>query len=711
MTKLTWVAVNPGTWTSPGNWSPAQMPGAADDVVFDGSGNALSFVSSTSIHTLTIADPTTLLSATGTLTVAEDLMISAGTLSVASTGRAVLKDFSNQGTIRVASGGTVSASGSYDTDSVSRIGGSGGTLRLLGTLANTGNVWTLPGTAAVNITALGTVVGGTVVGNHTAIYGEPATLDGVTWRGNLGVEGTLQVNSGLVVRNADGTGDGTLTVAGGTVQFNGTQTFDNVDVRLMAQYAAHNFIMADGSLTLGAGTRILLDDTGGRGGELIIKLDGVDAASTIVNQGTVAYTPNGSASDTGGIFVWVANFRNEGVLSVSGAASLVTYSLLRVTSTAFTNAAGGTITVEKGAGTTVAEMTVSSATDFTNDGLISVNGGSLDVAPLLQGSGQVLVQQHGTADLHLGATQGQTIAFGDSGVLELGLPALFAGTITGVTSATRIDLGVSATALSYTANQLLMQLDGGQTFTLTIVGDGLTLDDFIVNTGTATTSITTDVPAPCFAAGTRIETMNGAVAVEALRVGDRVRVASDAGWRDIIWIGHRRVDCRLHPRPKQVLPVRVAAGAFGAGRPSRDLYLSPDHAVFVDGVLIPVRCLVNGDSIAQCAVNEVTYFHVELACHDIVLAEGLSVESYLDTGDRDSFANGGGVTRLFPAFGPAGGSGMVWDAHACAPLVVTGPKVEAVRRVLAQASAARGSGTAARGRRSPSPGQRRTRAG
>jgi len=34
------------------------------------------------------------------------------------------------------------------------------------------------------------------------------------------------------------------------------------------------------------------------------------------------------------------------------------------------------------------------------------------------------------------------------------------------------------------------------------------------------------------------------------------------------------------------MPIRVARDAFRRGHPSRDLLLSPDHAVFVDGVLI-----------------------------------------------------------------------------------------------------------------------------
>ena len=50
---------------------------------------------------------------------------------------------------------------------------------------------------------------------------------------------------------------------------------------------------------------------------------------------------------------------------------------------------------------------------------------------------------------------------------------------------------------------------------------------------------------------------------------------------------------------------------------------SPDHAVFIDGVLIPVRYLINGRTIVQEPADEVTYYHVELPRHDVIFAEGL----------------------------------------------------------------------------------------
>jgi hypothetical protein len=126
--------------------------------------------------------------------------------------------------------------------------------------------------------------------------------------------------------------------------------------------------------------------------------------------------------------------------------------------------------------------------------------------------------------------------------------------------------------------------------------------------------------------------------------------------------------------PQSVRPVRIARGAFGPGVPARALLLSPDHAVFADGVLIPVKGLINGVSVAQVARDEVVYWHVELDRHDVLFAEGLSCESYLDTGDRPSFENGGAAALH------ADHASRVREAEGCAPLHVVGPTVAAVRR-------------------------------
>ena len=189
---------------------------------------------------------------------------------------------------------------------------------------------------------------------------------------------------------------------------------------------------------------------------------------------------------------------------------------------------------------------------------------------------------------------------------------------------------------------------------------------------------------PCFAAGTALLTATGPVAVEGLAVGQRVVTTLSGRLRRIGWIGHRRVAPARHRVQADVTPIRIRADAFGPGQPLRDLRLSPDHAVFLDGCLIPIRHLVNDVTILPDPVTTVTYYHVELAdhdghaVHDVMLAEGMAVESFLDTGNRDAFADAP-APAVHPDF-----ARRMWDSAACAPLHEGGPLVAAVRaRLLA----------------------------
>ncbi|MGA2950668.1 MAG: Hint domain-containing protein [Caulobacteraceae bacterium] len=145
----------------------------------------------------------------------------------------------------------------------------------------------------------------------------------------------------------------------------------------------------------------------------------------------------------------------------------------------------------------------------------------------------------------------------------------------------------------------------------------------------------TITPPVCFCSGTLIRTTRGEVAVEDLTVGDLAVTASGEA-RPIIWIGHKRI-----LRPSRVeQPVRVAPDAIGEGLPARRLRLSPGHAVclsFVEEVFVPVSELINDATIVREAVGEVTYWHVELETHDVLLAEGLPCESYMDAGNRAFF--------------------------------------------------------------------------
>ena len=168
----------------------------------------------------------------------------------------------------------------------------------------------------------------------------------------------------------------------------------------------------------------------------------------------------------------------------------------------------------------------------------------------------------------------------------------------------------------------------------------------------------------------------GEVAVEALAEGDLV--ATLGGMRPVTWIGRRRVDIAAHRDPEAVQPIRLRRDAVAPGVPSRDLLVSPDHAIHLDGVLIPARLLVNGASIVQeTGLRAVTYFHVELDAHAILFAEDLEAESYLDTGNRAMFENAGVAMRLHPDFSV---SARLRDGRAgtCVPLATDAATVRPV---------------------------------
>jgi hypothetical protein len=157
----------------------------------------------------------------------------------------------------------------------------------------------------------------------------------------------------------------------------------------------------------------------------------------------------------------------------------------------------------------------------------------------------------------------------------------------------------------------------------------------------------------------------------------------------VVWVGRRAFEPARHPQPDQVQPVRISRDAFGPSLPHRDLFLSPDHAIYAEGVLIPVKHLINGTTIAPVRRRMVRYLHLELPEHAAILAEGLPCESYLDTGDRSGFA-GGRVTALHPAWGSEGRDiALLMDAIGFAPLRVSGAEVERLRARLAEQAAER----------------------
>jgi Hint domain len=200
------------------------------------------------------------------------------------------------------------------------------------------------------------------------------------------------------------------------------------------------------------------------------------------------------------------------------------------------------------------------------------------------------------------------------------------------------------------------------------------------------------IAAVCYARGTMIRTPDGEVAVEKLRAGKPVTIVQDGEQlaRQVRWLGHRRIDLTKHPRPETVAPIRIQAGAFADCMPHRDLVVSPDHAIFVDGKLICARQLVNGTTIRQeTNWTAVDYYHVELDHHAILLAEGLSAESYIDTGNAGFFANSDAPLVLRPDLTDESAY-PTREAGSCAPFVWDEANVQPVWQHLADRAAALG---------------------
>jgi len=115
--------------------------------------------------------------------------------------------------------------------------------------------------------------------------------------------------------------------------------------------------------------------------------------------------------------------------------------------------------------------------------------------------------------------------------------------------------------------------------------------------------------AACFAAGTEIATPDGVKLVEDLQIGDMT--------------------------------------------PSKDLVLTGDHAMFVDGYLVNASALVNGDTIDYLPLAECEFrlrvYHVETEAHEVLVANGAASESYLDIPSRKTFDNFDSYTALYGA--------------------------------------------------------------
>ena len=178
---------------------------------------------------------------------------------------------------------------------------------------------------------------------------------------------------------------------------------------------------------------------------------------------------------------------------------------------------------------------------------------------------------------------------------------------------------------------VIVQASGG-------VGAMYVYSDVLYTGGETLTSDTSTPYTFCFGPGSAIATPSGPVAVETLVPGDRVQTA-EGQEVPVLWVGRQT----LRQRFSDVGLVRLCKGALGNGLPLRDLMVTSDHALLIDGLLVQAGALVNGDSIVAVPRSQLpqtlTVYHVETPDHEVILAEGAPCETFIDAAGRRAFDN------------------------------------------------------------------------
>ncbi len=450
--------------------------------------------------------------------------------------------------------------------------------------------------------------------------------------------------------------------------------------------------------------------------------NGLIQVGTATTPGVVAFQVTDAAAFDG-------SFTNNGQLTIENQ-STFTYEPTATSDGNLTNTANGEITVDPGGTFNALGSGINGASNtFTNDGIVLVEGAAEDVttfAPVatFEGTGSVLVagaQGEDPADTvaklgpnttgtfalangqlnltDLGGTPAPTVDFlnnnavvsttivptqnglgnyTSSTALNATLEGFTAGDVLEFNIQNQSPIAPDLTESFNAANGLLtLVFNTFETVNLTFSGT-YSLSDFDVQgdgTNFTVTTPSTVNASPCYCPGTLIRTPSGETPVEDLEVGDEV-VTLSGRVEPIRWVGRRSYAGRFLAANPALHPVRIAAGAIEAGMPARDLLVSPLHALYLDGVLIPAGALVNGSTIRrEVAVGELHYIHIELPQHDVIWAEGLPAESFVDDDSRGLFQNAHDYARRY-------GNLLHKPAVVYAPRLEDGYEVERVRRHL-----------------------------
>ena len=510
-------------------------------------------------------------------------------------------DAANWQDVTAGAGAAIVAPGSLDHVTIA------GSTTLAQVIAGEGDAASLAFTG--NVIVAGQFTVGTLSGNVT-LYDGASVVAGSAVLGAVTIEGDSQLSVTSVVTAGTVTiGDqfAQRSLTGGSVASDGTLTAGSASFAGLTAYGGA--VSVSGVVDLGVGKL--------NAGPARVQVGALTAGMVSVNSfGSVEIGDKGNAAKAAVTVDAGATLNLDSSVGGGGSilANVVDNGLIAVSPQSYNTITGtlhGTGTIQVGNGATLT--------------LLSDSSSSVDIS--LQGADDTIYAYLG----HDVGAQITNFVPGDQIMLYAGYPAVAPGTASLNGDDLTLTVGNAA------SHFYLPGLAPGASFTASHNSSS----EYYYFTETL-----------CFCARTLIQTDRGPVLVEHLAIGDTV-ITADGTPEPIRWIGQRSYAGSFIAGNAAMLPICVRAGALADGVPSRDLWVSPGHALLVDGQLVPAMRLVNGVSVTQASrVETVHYYHVELHRHAILLANDAPAESYLDIGSRNQFQNAASFHAADPDAAP-----------------------------------------------------------
>jgi hypothetical protein len=471
--------------------------------------------------------------------------------------------------------------------------------------------------------------------------------------------GTLSVAGGdedLLFDGATNSFSGTY-VGGGMIDYgDGINTLYTIDYTLGACTTSFGTVEQDGVLTLSTDST-LLNYNGAtwnlNNGSGFVLVDPSQSAAEFTDYGKLV--DNASGTTVMPISTYFQNF-GSGLISVASGSTLAFnglsnqfYGPITGTGGTFSLGGGGTDSINSSTTISTSAWTITDAgTDVTLNETLTYAGTFLENSGTTLNLNDDLTLSNATIDGSVIGSSAAEIIMASGSNLQIGNLANFNASIGGFANGDILTVdntnGIKSSNFygSSDTTSLVMTDNGAVVGTLELTGGNYT---------NATVNSSGQI-ALCFMRGTKIRTPDGEIAVETLQRGDPVSTV-DGLSMPVAWIGRQTVSTRFID-PLRVLPIRIKQGALGDNIPSRDLLLSPDHAILIGDVLIQAGALLNGVSIVrESNVPETfTYYHVELDDHSLIFAEDTPAETFIDNVERLTFDNWQEHETLYPGGKP-----------------------------------------------------------